>query len=650
MCAILCSCAFADPPANDDCANALDIGLGSTPFTTLDATANLALPPCVPAGGVTADVWFRFMPTFTGRVRLSTCGLADFDTVIAIYIGCNCPTGDNDPPAFRCNDNFCGSDARVILQAHAGLCYLIQVGGADGSSGAGTLLVEVLDNENAARADVILTGHADGDRFGQSVAAAGDKNDDDAPDVAVGAHLNDLNGLNSGYAGVYVGPEFSVSLPFVGEFAGDQFGRIVGGGWDFDGDGYDDLLVGAPFNDDNGSQAGKVLCLSGSDNSLIWLARGQLPGDRFGTAVACVGDVTGDGVPEVIVGAPLNDIGGTNTGRAYLLVGQNGSVLHIFTGKSDGEQFGGAVTALGDVNDDGVNDVAIAGPRSDRGGNDSGRVVVYSGANHAQLQAIIGEPGERLGSAIAGWTGPVGQQTRTYLALGAPNNSAAGANAGQVRVFTRDHDTPSCGQWLCLLHTFTGEAAGDRFGAAVALGDVVGGSQMDVLIGAPGSDFNGIGSGAAYMYNGGNGTLWRRAVGEAAGDALGTSLAGAGDLNADSRADYIIGAPLNDAGGASAGRAYIFLSSVALTDFAHAGGSGDTGAPGDAMPGGPMPGRPMAGGPGSDVTGDRAMNVDDVLAVLLSWGVCELVEGCAGDLDADGAVTLADLLLVISEQ
>jgi hypothetical protein len=631
---------LADPPINDQCATAIDIGLGLTPFTTLEGTADLALPPCAPESGVTSDVWFRFTPTFTGRVRLSTCGLADFDTVIAAYRGCVCPTGDGEVQAFRCNDNFCGSDARVVVRVQAGACCLIQIGGAGGSSGSGGLLLEALDNENAVHADVILTGAAAGDRFAQSVARAGDMNNDDLPDLAVGAHLSDVHHPDGGYAGVHVGPDFTVGLPFVGEAPGDQFGRVVAGGWDFDGDGFDDLLVGAPFNDDNGPQAGKVFCLSGFDNSLIWLARGQLPGDRFGTAVACVGDLTGDGVPEVLVGAPLNDLGGASAGRAYLLAGQNGSVQHIFTGKDDGEQFGAAVCAVGDVNGDGARDFVIAAPRSDRGGSNSGRVALYSGFTRTQLQVIVGAPGERLGSALAGWTGQVGASTLTCLALGAPNNSIAGPNAGQVRIYRREHDAPSCAPWLCPAETFNGEAPGDRFGAAVALGDVFGGGQMDLLVGAPGSDLNGPGSGAAYIYNGGNGTLWRRTWGEAAGDALGTSLAAAGDLNADGRDDYILGAPLNDAGGEAAGRAYIFLSSPPQSALAMAIDlSHDEGQ---------ERGREHA--PHADVTGDFAMSADDVLAVLLAWGACEtLLGGCDEDLDGDGAVTTADLLLVVGK-
>lgn len=631
-------------PVNDRCTDASVVELGSTLFTNADADTDGPAFPCAPAGGASRDVWFRFTPTFTGKARISTCGSADFDNIIAVYSGCGC--GGSRGAVIACSDDGCGSDAKVTLNVQAGECYLIRVAGSAGESGLGTLKIVALDPDNAVRADAILTGEAAGDRFGQSVGFAGDFKNDGVDDVIVGANRNDTQASNAGRATVGMGAAFNngSSVGFSGENAGDNFGRVVAGGCDFDGDGYDEILVGAPNNDDNGSDAGKLYCFSGFDDSLLWIMRGQSAGDRLGSSVSCVGDVNNDSVPDVLVGAPMNDLGGNAAGRAYVIAGQDGSVISIHTGKA-GEQLGSAVADLGDVNDDSVGDYAIGCPRSNPGtGSDAGRVIVYSGANAAALQVIKGDGGEKLGSAIAGYTGPVGAQTRSYLAIGAPNNAAFSGNAGRVRILMRVHEAPKCPQLFCQVINVDGQAFGDLLGSSVALGNVQGGSAPELLAGAPGSDANGSNSGAAYLINPANGTILRRIVGEAAGDALGTAVAIAGDINADGLSDYILGGPTNDAAGADAGRAYVYFSantsllrSAAPRELA--AGEGD-----DEHANGEMFLRAAAPG---DVDGDLDADIDDLMLIVRHWGACKPGQ-CLGDANRDGAVDAADLALVLA--
>lgn len=615
-------------PINDNCGEAIDVTLGSTLFTNAAANSNTPAFACAPSGGAGRDVWFRFQPTFTGRVRFSTCASVDFNNIMEIREGCSC--GGTIGPVLACSDDACGTAARVNLTVQAGTCYLIRIGGTGSAAGVGTLKIDALDASNAIKAAAVLTGDAAGDRFGQSVGFAGDFKNDGVDDVIVGANLSDLIANNAGRARVGMGAGFDqgTSVSFGGEFAGDNFGRVVAGGSDFNGDGYDEILVAAPNSDHNGPDAGKVYCFSGFDDTLLWIVRGQSPGDKLGSAIAAVGDMNDDGVDDVLIGAPLNDIGGTNAGRAYLVAGQDGSVLHIFTGKA-GEQFGGAVSALGDVNDDGVKDFVIAAPRSNLGGSNSGRVVVFNGATRLPLQKILGNADERLGSSLAGITLLVGSQTRTYMAMGAPGNSSNGAGSGQVRLLMRNHASPKCSETLCPVQTINGQAAGDAFGTNVDLGDVQAGGVPELLVGAPGSDANGSNSGAAYVINTANGTTIRRITGEAAGDAFGTSVSIAGDVNSDGKKDFIVGSPTNDAGGTDAGRAYVFFSQGApllrvADDDEHF-----------------VIWRP------EDVDGNGAVDAGDVLLVIHHWGACR-AGLCTGDVNGDNNVDALDLSLILS--
>ena len=109
-----------------------------------------------------------------------------------------------------------------------------------------------------------------------------------------------------------------------GEAQFDNFGRIVANAGDVNGDGYDDTIVGIPLSDANGLDSGKVCVYhgSGSGSSLSpdWTATGEKTLDNFGFVVAAAGDVNGDGYDEILVGAPFNDEGGLDAGKVYLAV------------------------------------------------------------------------------------------------------------------------------------------------------------------------------------------------------------------------------------------------------------------------------------------------------------------------------------------
>ncbi|MEE8154108.1 MAG: hypothetical protein V3T53_04000, partial [Phycisphaerales bacterium] len=146
---LLCPCEPEDAPANDDCANAIEIAEGVFEYTTLCGNQDGPSLPGTPCNGkvggvdgVGIDVWFNYIATNDGPVRVSTCGVADYDTQLAVYEGCACPA---DPATLvECNEAGvgCAGGSEVIFQAVAGACYKISVGGTFANTGSGMLIIE----------------------------------------------------------------------------------------------------------------------------------------------------------------------------------------------------------------------------------------------------------------------------------------------------------------------------------------------------------------------------------------------------------------------------------------------------------------------------------------------------------------------------
>ncbi len=130
-------------PSNDLCVNRQDIGVGSTPFSTINAaTDGLAHPFCQFDGQTYEDIWYTFVATCTGTLTVSTCDAADYDTDLVVYVGCTiCPPGDD--ALLGCNDDAedcLGFTSEVVVSVVAGQCYTIRVGGWNpNDEGTGTL-------------------------------------------------------------------------------------------------------------------------------------------------------------------------------------------------------------------------------------------------------------------------------------------------------------------------------------------------------------------------------------------------------------------------------------------------------------------------------------------------------------------------------
>ena len=392
----------------------------------------------------------------------------------------------------------------------------------------------------------------------------GDVNGDGKANFIVGAPLDDPGGLDAaGSAYVFSGADGTLLYQRTGDSPDDRFGRSVSMAGDVNGDGRADFIVGAYLDDPagGGNNAGSAYVFSGADGSLLYQRTGDTANDLFGHSVSGAGDVNGDGKADFIVGAHLDDPagGGTDAGSAYVFSGSDGSLLYQVTGDTAGDIFGAHVSGAGDVNGDGKADFIVGAPFDDPagGGNDAGSAYVFSGADGSLLYQRTGDTAGDIFGVIVSGAGDVNGDGKADFIVGAYHDDPAGGgtDAGSAYVFS--------GADGSLLYQRTGDTAGDLFGGYVSgAGDVNGDGRADFIVGAEEDDPVGGGTdaGSAYVFSGADGSLLYQRTGDSPSDFFGWSVSGAGDVNGDGRADFIVGAYQDDpaGGGTNAGSAYVF--------------------------------------------------------------------------------------------
>lgn len=408
--------------------------------------------------------------------------------------------------------------------------------------------------------------------------------------MIVGAFLNDAGGEDAGRAYIFFGgssPDGLADVMLTGQTADDRFGTSVSAAGDVNGDGYDDVIVGAYRNDGGGADAGRAYIYFGGDNMDTLpdvVLTGETAGDQFGIRVARAGDVNGDGYDDVIVGADGADVGNAaNAGKAYLFfggpnmagrgAGQADVILH---GEEVQDAIFASVNGAGDLNNDGYSDVVVgaSGFKTGSGG-----------------EGICNDFIDNDGDGLVDRRDPDCYLGQAYIFFGGP--SLAG--------------TLSASSTTVLKKPFQA----DGFGFSVAsAGDVNGDGFSDFLVGAFLSDarfnINSTGEicdnntdddgdglidlndpdcvvvddqGRAYLYFGGttvgpnpNVTFIGEASPGVSPDFLpfsgqfGFSVAGAGDVDGDLISDFLIGAYLHDIGvlgsETDVGKVYYFSGST----------------------------------------------------------------------------------------
>ncbi len=279
----------------------------------------------------------------------------------------------------------------------------------------------------------VLSGEAAGDNFGVSVSKAGDLDDDGFADIIIGAHANDGNGIDAGRAYVFSGQTKDTLYVFSGELGADYFGFSVSSAGDINKDGYSDVIIGARYNDGGDADKGRAYVFSGHTGDTLYVFTGESPYDYFGWSVSWAGDVNNDSFDDVIIGATGHDF---LTGRTYVFSGQNGDNLYVFDGKQQDDVFGISVSTAGDVNKDDYDDIIIGAYGYDFAGLNDGRAYVFSGKTGDTLRLFNGEAAEDLFGWSVSAAGDVDNDGFDDVIIGAYMNDVSGIDAGRAYVFS----------------------------------------------------------------------------------------------------------------------------------------------------------------------------------------------------------------------
>lgn len=391
-------------------------------------------------------------------------------------------------------------------------------------------------------ADFVFYETAAGDLGGNTVAGVQDVNGDGCDDFLISAPGDDAAATGAGAAYLFYGTTglggaydpADADATFEGEAANSALGVGLGSAGDFDADGFADLVIGEPSFDGAGTDLGRVLLfyggegeatlsgtLNGSDADCRFVGEGN--GDRAGWATQGGFDFNGDGYPDVAVGSPGNDDGGSNAGAVYVVRGANvrcsggyllGSASLEIRGAQAEAQLGSSLAAANDIDDDGRDDLVIGAP-----------------LHNAEVGRAFWVPGNTL---------------------------------------TGTHVAPMGGTRLCAGGSYEG-----RMGWSVAALDLDGNGRDDLVTGVPWATVNGdTKGGLALVWYDDTLTAWKgdsgchpdtdadiAVRGEVSQDFAGWAVSNGGDLNQDGEDDLLIGAYGNDTSGTVAGAAYLVLSS-----------------------------------------------------------------------------------------
>ena len=403
--------------------------------------------------------------------------------------------------------------------------------------------------------------------FGGQVAGGGDVNGDGYSDLLAAANAFDAGQTNEGRAFLFAGaaamPGPAPSWTGEGGQSDARYGETVRSGGDVNGDGYSDILVGAPSaSGPLGGEGRAYLYLGSSTGPALapaWTATGEQFVELLGTAIASAGDVNGDGYSDVIVGSDRYANGHPFAGRARLYLGSaaglSASPAWTSEGIVDQEGVGREVASAGDVNADGYSDVIVLAAQQLR-------LYLGSASGLAASPAWTGPPANPTGihrASIAS-AGDVNGDGRSDVVVGSPGYSGGQSQEGRALLYLGT----GTGLTSSPVWSFESDNPGQGLGASVAsAGDVDGDGYADVIVGQPFYSGDQASEGAAFLFLGGAGGLevvpaWL-AEGNSSTSYFGTAVSGLGDINLDGYGDVVVGMP----NPSFKGRALVYLGSAA---------------------------------------------------------------------------------------
>ena len=386
----------------------------------------------------------------------------------------------------------------------------------------------------------------DNDQFGSAVANIGDLEFDGVTDLAVGAPLDDDGGTDRGAVWIlFMNDDGTVDIEQKisdtdGNFPGvlddsDRFGSAVAELGDLNGDSIPDIAVGAPLDDDGGTDRGAVWILFMNIDGTVLATQkvsdteGGFNGilednDQFGAAIANIGDLNNDLLPEIAVGAIGDDDGGTDRGAIWILsLTANGTIFSFqkvsdssgdFAGTlQDGDFFGSSIAGIGDLDADGIEDIAAGAIGDDDGGVDRGAVwaLLMNADSTVRSEQKISDTngsfngvlndGDHFGSAVTG-LGDMNGDGIIDIAVGADQDNDGGSNRGAVWIMFMEKfgNVFSESKISSVSGNFTGTLTdGTQFGSALAdLGDLDSNGSADFTVGAKLDDDGGTDRGAVW--------------------------------------------------------------------------------------------------------------------------------------------------------
>jgi hypothetical protein len=431
-----------------------------------------------------------------------------------------------------------------------------------------------------------ITSLSPDEQFGFSVAAAGDVDGDGYSEVIIGIPYYDHGQAGEGAVFVYFGSDTGLKSYWEwikeSDQSGAHFGWSVATAGDVNGDGFSDIIVGAPEYTHGQNNEGGAWVYKGSRDGLIYTPynfdESNQAGARFGYSVATAGDVNGDGFSDIIVGAPYyyRSEFDVDVGRVWVLHGSDTGVSPSHNWRAEGRYMrnylGCSVATAGDVNRDGYADVIVGAPGYESG---NGAAMVWHGSLNGVNNDVDGDPDNtdwlkvsdqndtNLGVSVS-TAGDVNGDGFSDVIIGANLYNNGQINEGAAWIY-HGSDTGLNNSWS---NMDEGNVAGAWFGYSVSTaGDVNGDGYADVIVGAPFYTGDETEEGRAFVWHGSNTGISSTRDWDVGGEEerawLGQSVATAGDVNGDGYSDVIVGAPGHNS---SAGKVYVYHGSPGSVD------------------------------------------------------------------------------------